>query len=154
MKNDVVEIGIRGVMPTPNGCALFLGSDAKTFVIYVEASIGHAISMIVNEVRKERPLTHDLIGHMFGGFGVSLERIIINDVDNGTFYARIILKMENELGTKITEVDSRPSDAIVLALQAGKPMYANRLVMDSVDDVTEVLKKLMNQEGGEEPPEF
>lgn len=150
MKNDVVAIGIRGVMPTPNGCALFLGSESKTFVIYVDPAIGQTISMIVNEIRKERPMTHELIGHIFGGLGINLERIIINDVDNGTFYARIILKMENELGIKITEVDARPSDAVVLALQADKPMYVDKQVLDSIEDVTEAFKKLIKQDDEEE----
>ncbi|HLP03454.1 MAG TPA: bifunctional nuclease domain-containing protein, partial [Opitutaceae bacterium] len=111
MQNDVVEVSVKGVMPTANGCAVFLGDDDKNFVIYVDHSVGNAISMTMQGVKKDRPLTHDLIGNIFLGLGVTLERVIVNDVDNGTFFARIILSMHNELGRKIIEVDARPSKA-------------------------------------------
>jgi len=147
MQKDVVEVSIKGVMPTSNGCAIFLGGDNKTFVIYVDQNIGNAISMTINDVKKERPLTHDLVSSIFHGFGVKVERVIINDVDDGTFYARLILTMQNELGTKVLEVDARPSDSIVLALQAKRPLYASRKVLDSVEDMTEILERILKQQG-------
>jgi bifunctional DNase/RNase len=146
MKNDVVEVSIKGVMPTSNGCAIFLGNTDKTFVIYVDQAIGNAISMTINDVKKDRPLTHDLIGHIFAGLGVTVERVIINDVDSGTFFARIILNMQNELGRKVIEVDARPSDSMVLALQAKKPILVARKVLDSVDDMTEILERILKQQ--------
>jgi len=146
MRNDVVEVEIKGVMPTSNGCAVFLGCEEKTFVIYVDQGIGNAISMTINHVKKERPLTHDLIDSIFQGFGVEVERVVINDVDEGTFFARLILSMKNELGKKLVEVDARPSDSIVLALQAEKPIYAARKVIDSVEDMTEILERILKQQ--------
>ncbi len=146
MQNDVVEVSIKGVMPTSNGCAIFLGCPEKTFVIYVDQSIGNAISMTLNDVKKERPLTHDLMTNILTGLGATLERIVINDVDEGTFFARIILRMENELGLKIIEVDARPSDSMVLALQARKPIYAAKKVIDAVEDMTEILERILKQQ--------
>ena len=146
MKNDVVEVSVKGVMPTANGCAVFLGDDDKNFVIYVDHSVGNAISMTMQGVKKDRPLTHDLIGNIFLGLGVALERVIINDVDNGTFFARIILTMDNELGRKIIEVDARPSDSLVLALQQKKPVLVARAVYDSVEDMTEILERVLKQQ--------
>ncbi len=146
MQNDTVKASIKGVMPTSNGCAVFLGTDEKTFVIYVDQFIGNAISMVINNVKKERPLTHDLIGIIFSGLGVTLERVVINDVSNSTFYARIILKMTNELGTKIVELDARPSDSMVMALQEKKPILVAKNVIDSVDDMTEIFEKIMDEQ--------
>jgi bifunctional DNase/RNase len=146
MQNDVEEVSIKGVMPTSNGCAIFLGNDNKTFVIYVDQTIGNAIQLTVNGTKRERPTTHDLIGSIFTGLGVELERIVINDADEGTFYARIILSMSNELGTKLIEIDARPSDSMVLALQAKKPIYAARKVLDSVEDMTEILERILKQQ--------
>jgi hypothetical protein len=107
-------------------------------------------------VKKERPLTHDLIGHVFLGFGVSLERIIINDVNDGTYFARVILHMQNELGRKILELDARPSDSIVLALQQKRPIFVARRVFDAVEDMTEILERVLKQQkeeqAGEEEP--
>jgi len=143
---DVVEVSVKGLMPTPNGCAVFLGNDDKTFVIYVDPSVGRAISMTINGVKKERPLTHDLIGHVLLGFGVSLERVIINDVNEGTYFARVILQMQNELGRKILELDARPSDSIVLALQQKRPVFVSRAVFDVVEDMTEILERVLKQQ--------
>ena len=146
MKNDVSEVGVKGVMPTANGCAIFLGNTEKTFVIYVDHTIGAAISMTINSVKKERPLTHDLIGSIFTGLGVEVSRVVINDVHDGTYFARLLLTMKNELGTKLIEIDSRPSDCIVLALQKKKPILVARQVMDSVEDMSEVLEKILKQQ--------
>lgn len=153
MSADIVEVTIKGLMPTANGCAVFLGNDDKTFVIYVDPSVGSAISMTINGVKKERPLTHDLIGHLLMGFEISLERIIINDVNEGTYFARIILHMQNELGRKFLELDARPSDSIVLALQQKRPIFVARKVYDAVEDMSEILERVLKQqkeEGKEE----
>jgi len=57
------------VIPTASNCAVFLGNDEKTFVIWVDHSVGNAIQMTLNGVKKERPLTHDLIGSILLGMG-------------------------------------------------------------------------------------
>jgi bifunctional DNase/RNase len=149
MNNDVVLVTVKGVMPTPNGCAVFLGHDDKTIVIYVDHSVGNAIQMTLAGVKKERPLTHDLIGHILLGLGARLDHIVINDVTNGTFFARILLRMDNELGTKVVEIDARPSDSTVLALQQQRPIYVARKVLDSVEDMTEILERVLKQQADE-----
>ncbi len=148
MEKGVVPISLKGVMPTTNGCALFLGPEEKTFIIYVDPGIGNTLSMIINEVTRERPMTHQFIGHIFVGFGIELQRVVINDVDEGTFYARVILKMENELGQKLVEIDSRPSDAMAMALYLKKPIFAHRSVLDKVDDVTHLLERILSEQEG------
>ena len=146
MNIDSSEVTVKGVMPTSNGCAIFLGNNDKTFVIYVDPAIGNAINMTLNPVKKERPLTHDLIGLILKGLEASIERILINDVDEGTFFARIILRMENELGKKIIELDARPSDSIVLALQMKKPIFASQKVLDNVEDMSEILERILKKQ--------
>lgn len=150
MQNDVVEVFVKGVMPTANGCAVFLGNDDKTFVIYVDHSVGNAIQMTLNGVKKERPLTHDLIGHILLGLGAKLDYVVVNDASEGTFFARILLKMENELGKKIIEIDARPSDSTVLALQHKRPIYVANKVFEAVDDMTEILERVLKQQTDEE----
>ena len=151
MKNDVVPVIVKGVMPTSNGCAVFLGDDGKTFVIYVDHSVGNAIQMTLDGIKKERPLTHDLIGHILTGLGATIDHVVINDVKEGTFFARILLRMENELGKKIVELDARPSDSTVLALQHRRPLFVAKKVYDSVEDMTEILERVLRQQN-EEPP--
>lgn len=147
MDNQVTTVIVKGVMPTSNGCAVFLGNDEKTFVIYVDQGIGEAIQRAVSGEQAERPMTHDLMLTMLDGLGAEVERVIICDVEQGTFYARLILSMENELGHKIVEIDARPSDSIVLALACGKPIYTAQSVLDSVDDMSEILAKILQQDG-------
>jgi bifunctional DNase/RNase len=149
MQNDAVLVTVKGVMPTANGCAVFLGNDDKAFVIYVDHSVGNAIQMTLNGVKKERPLTHDLIGSMLLGLGVQLGHIVVNDAREGTFFARILLRMENELGRKIIEIDARPSDSIVLALQQKRPVYVSRAVFEQVEDMTEILERVLKQQAEE-----
>ncbi len=150
MNNDVVEVTVKGVMPTGNGCAIFLGNKDKNFVIYVDQSVGNAISMSLNGIKRDRPLTHDLMHNILLGLGAGVERIVINDVRDSTFFARLILKMENELGAKILEVDARPSDSLVMALQAEKTIYVALHVFESVEDMSEILERVLRQQNDEQ----
>jgi bifunctional DNase/RNase len=152
MQNDLVTAAIKGVIPTASNCAVFLGNDEKTFVIWVDHSVGNALQMTLKGEKKERPLTHDLIGSILLGLGARLDHIVINDSRERTFYARIFLRMENELGKKIVEIDARPSDSIVLAIQLKRPIYVARAVFDSVEDMTEDLERVLREqaEAGDE----
>ncbi len=141
----VLPVVVKGVMPTANGCAVFLGNDDKTFVIYVDHFVGNAIRMSIDGVKKERPLTHDLIAHILTGLGARVEHVVINAVQESTFFARVLLVMENELGRKIVELDARPSDSIVLAIQHQRPLLVARAVFDSVEDMTEILERVQQQ---------
>jgi bifunctional DNase/RNase len=148
MKNDVVPVEIRGILPSPSGCAIFLGNEDKTFVIQVDNNMGMVISMFLRETPKERPLTHDLINQIFDGLGISVERVVITELRNSTYFARLILKQENELGKKIVEVDARPSDCIALATSRKRPILVARRLFDEVEDMSELLAK-MNENSDE-----
>lgn len=161
-QQQVIPVQLKAVVPTANGAALFLGPHEKTFVIYVDATVGHAINMFLAETQKERPLTHDLMAHILAAFGAKVERTIINDVKNSTFYARLIVTAENELHQrKIIELDARPSDCIAMAIQQHAPIFVSRAVLEEVEDASDALKQLEEtrakseeaeeaEEGGEE----
>ena len=141
MKSAVVPIQIRLIFPSQNGCAVFLGNEEKVFVIQVEPQMGHVISMFLREQAKERPLTHDLIQHIFKGFGITVDRVVITELRNGTYYARLFLQQENEVAKKIVEIDARPSDCIALATAQKRPIYVTRTLLDNVEDMTAELEK-------------
>jgi bifunctional DNase/RNase len=145
MPSDNIEVTVRGVMPTANGCAVFLGNDAKVFVIYVDHAVGNAIQLTLDGIKKERPLTHELIGQIFLGLGVELKQVLINNVNEGTFFARILLHMTNELGQKIVEIDARPSDSMALALQHQRPILVAPEVFAQVEDMSEILERVQRQ---------
>ena len=85
-----------------------------------------AIHRFVNSEAPPRPLTHELIGNICRALGVTIERVIVNDLKDMTFYARLIMKKDGET----YDVDSRPSDAIALAVQAGAPIFVEEAVIE------------------------
>jgi bifunctional DNase/RNase len=145
MKQEVVPVQIRGILPANSGVALFVGNDEKVFVIQVEHNMGAVIGMALRGTPKDRPLTHDLIGHVFQGFGITVERVVITELRNSTYFARLILKQENELGQKLVELDARPSDCLAIAAASRRPVYVARRLFDEVEDMTEVLARLNEQ---------
>ena len=144
MKESVSPILIKAVIPSNNGAAIFLKESEKTFIVYMDKDNGEAIQMALEGEIHERPLTHQLIHNMLKGMGAEVERVVINDLERSTYYARIILSMENEVAHKIIELDARPSDAIVLAVLFGKPLYASQTVIDKVEDMTDIYEKIIN----------
>jgi bifunctional DNase/RNase len=148
MKSDVVPVEIRGILPANSGCAIFVGNDEKVFVIQVEHSMGAVIGMFLRDTPKERPLTHDLINSIFKGFNVTVERAIITELKNSTYFARLILQQQNELGRKIVEIDARPSDCLAIATAQKKPLYVTSALFSQVEDMSKWLEEI-NENGGE-----
>ncbi len=152
MKSDVVPVQVAGISPVDSqGVAIILGNAEKVFVITVDAYVGRAIAMSLRGERNERPLTHELIGMIFDAFDVTIDRVVINDLRNNTYFARLILKAENEVHKKIIELDARPSDCLAIALQAGRPIFVSREVWDEVDDASELLEKLKQAQKRDKP---
>ena len=148
MKNDVVPVQIRGLLPANTGCAIFVGNDDKVFVINVEPNIGAVIGMFLRGTVKERPLTHDLIANIFKGFNITVERVVITELKNSTYYARLILQQQNELGRKIVEIDARPSDCLAIASAQKRPVFVAAKLFEQVEDMSEVLDRI-NETGSE-----
>jgi bifunctional DNase/RNase len=149
MKNEVVPIQIRGIVPANSGCALFVGNDEKVFVINVEPQMGQIISNFLREAPKERPLTHDLMQSIFKGFNISVERIVITELRNSTYYARLTLQQQNEIARKLVEIDARPSDCLALAAAQKRPIFVTQSLFEQVEDMSEVLDRI--NESGSEP---
>ncbi len=92
--------------------------------------IGHfeaqAISMKMEDFSVPRPMTHDLIKNILEGIQATVSRIVINDMEDNTFFAVILLSID---GNEVS-IDSRPSDAIALALRVDAPIYVAKKVLD------------------------
>ena len=71
MNKTVIEVQVRAVLPTSGGCAVFLGNNDKVFIIYVDQTVGSAITMFMRQITKERPLTHDLMAHLLAAIGAT-----------------------------------------------------------------------------------
>jgi uncharacterized protein len=93
--------------------------------IWIGPAEADAIAVQLQDVAVPRPLTHDLLRSVIDTLGAHVNHILVNDLSNDTFYARIVL----DVNGGSMEIDSRPSDAIALAVRAKVPIYAEEAVM-------------------------
>ena len=142
-------VQVRGILPANSGAAIFLGNDEKVFIIQVETNMAQVIGNFLRDAPKERPLTHDLLADVFRGFGIEVERVVITELKNSTYFARMILKMENEVDTKIVELDARPSDCLAIASAQKVPVYVSNTLFEEVEDMSDYLDQI-NENPGQE----
>jgi len=102
--------------------------------IWIGPAEADAIAVKLQGVSVPRPLTHDLLSSVIDTLGAAVNSIIVNDLKNDTFYAKVILDIDG----KQMEVDSRPSDALALAVRTGVPIYADESVMDKAGILLDV----------------
>ena len=109
------------------GFIVTLKGDAGGSLLPIHVGLyeGQAIAMQLRRIKPRRPLTHDLIKNVLEALGVSLTRIVVNDIRENIYFARIGLRSNN---TQI-DIDARPSDAIALALRMGAPIFVEEEVM-------------------------
>jgi bifunctional DNase/RNase len=149
MTDDMIEVQLKGLLPTPGGSGVFLESGDKIITIFIDDMVSKALKMVLEGEEMTRPLTHDLLLSVLAGLGVRLTQVVIHDVQDGTYFARLHLVQENELGTSVLEIDSRPSDAMVLATKLRVPLFVRREVWDKAEDMKWAMIQ-MNPELGDE----
>ena len=94
--------------------------------IWIGPAEADAIAVRLQDVSVARPMTHDLLRNLIDQLGAKIVYIVVNDLSNDTFFARIVLDVNGDT----MEVDSRPSDAIALAVRAEAPIFAEESVLD------------------------
>lgn len=148
MPNTSLPVHIKTVLPMESGSAIFLGNSNKTIVIMIDTYVAHLMVQALQKLKAPRPSTHELMGSIFLATGCKVERLVINDVDEGQFFARLILSMRNEIKEmKLMEIDCRPSDGIILALRNQAPILCAHDVWERCEDVTNLLAKLTTEPG-------
>jgi bifunctional DNase/RNase len=126
-----VEMKIRGLMmdPVTNMPIVILRDVSGNAVlpIWVGVYEANAIALEIEKVSTPRPMTHDLIKSLLLGLNTDLRKVVVSELKDDTFYAVIWLDREGEL----ISVDSRPSDALALALRLDCPIYVEEAVLKS-----------------------
>lgn len=102
-------------------------SGARRLPIIIGAFEAQAIALEIEGIKPPRPLTHDLLKNIIDNMGAGVIEVLIDELRENTFYAKIIL----EVSALTNEIDARPSDAIALAVRAQAPIYVSENVMDS-----------------------
>lgn len=95
--------------------------------ILIGLSEAQSIMMVLQGIKSPRPMTHDLIVSLIKAFGLEVERIVINDLKDNTYYARIILSDESK--NTMYSIDARPSDSIAIALRVRAPIFISEYVL-------------------------
>ena len=126
-----IEVRIRGLMmdPSTNMPIVVLKDVASDAVmpIWVGSFEAYAIAIEIEKLTPPRPMTHDLTRNLIHDLNASLERVVITEIKDDTFHAILWLRQGDETLT----IDSRPSDAIALALRADCPIYVAEHVMQT-----------------------
>ncbi|HAL55001.1 MAG TPA: hypothetical protein DCP63_00620 [Bacteroidetes bacterium] len=138
-----VQVDILGLSTSPSSggaYALILKevSGPRRLPIIIGAFEAQSIALEMEGIKPPRPLTHDLLKNVMDSLGVSLNDVFINELKDGTFYAKLSLDSQ--------EVDSRPSDAIALAVRYGVPIFVSDKVMEEAAFVPE------NEDSDKLPP--
>lgn len=131
----LVEMMVKGLAldPMSNMPIIILKDleEKKALPIWVGIFEANAIALELEKINTPRPMTHDLIKNILEGLGVVVKRIVVNDLKDNTFYAILELMVN---GNQIT-IDSRPSDAIAIALRVGAPIYVSDNVIQRAKSV-------------------
>jgi bifunctional DNase/RNase len=126
-----IEMTVKGLMidPITNMPIIILRDEAGSRIlpIWVGVFEANAIALQIENVQTPRPMTHDLLKNMLDDLEAQVDRIVVCDLKENTFYATIHLRT----GTHMRVVDARPSDAIALALRTRSPIYVEDAVIQS-----------------------
>lgn len=123
--------------------------------IYIGGPEAHAIDLAVSETKTARPMTHDLVVSLLEQLGATLERVVITDLQQGTFYADLYLR---DRAGEVISMSVRPSDAVALAVRTETPIFAEEELIDDAgieetvdgdeveeEEIVEELRKFLDE---------
>jgi len=141
-----IEMKIRGLMmdPVTNMPIVVLKDAQGTAIlpIWVGVFEANAIALEIEKVQTPRPMTHDLLKNLLMGLDVRVQRVVVNDLRDDTFYALIWIEKDGQL----MSVDSRPSDALALALRVDCPIFVEEEVLKNSRISSVTAEKTSNEE--------
>lgn len=141
-----VEMKIRGLMmdPVTNMPIVILRDSSGNAILPIWVGIyeANAIALEIEKVTTPRPMTHDLIRNVLLGLSTGLRKVVVSELRDDTFYAVIWLEKDGEL----ISIDSRPSDALALALRLDCPIYVDETVLKNSKTAANMSDKVSNDE--------
>ena len=137
MISDLIPLSFDKIMQTRAYTVVILAALEKRFAIYTDPSIGRTLQMFLTGVDKPRPLTHDLMDMMLKSLDISVKQVVINDIQDTVYFARLYLESKRNHLRHIVEIDARPSDCITLALMSNAPVYCTREVLENAVPIEE-----------------
>lgn len=127
---EYLEVKISDISLTNVGFAVFLkpknGTEERVVPIFIGPLETHSITTVIDGTQSPRPMSHDLMLYMLTSLGAVVVKVLIEEIIDNTFFAKITLRKDEEL----IVLDARPSDSIALALRANAPIYMNSKVIE------------------------
>src|SRR5918997_153728 len=146
-----IEVKIRGLMMDPSsGTPIIILKDINSetmLPIWVGAYEANAIALEIEKIAPQRPMTHDLLRNLIIEMGASVERVVVTELRENTFFA--VIEMRNNAGD-VLMLDARPSDAIALALRADCTIFVNEEVIQASRNSVTGSEEEETAEGGED----
>lgn len=130
MLSSLISLNFDKIMQTTAYTVIVLSGEGKRFPIYTEPSIGRILQMYLTDTERVRPLTFDLIDSIFNGLDIEVKQVVITGLEDTVYFARLFLEQSRDGIIHILEIDTRPSDAIILALMNNVPVFCTREVLD------------------------
>ena len=131
----LIKMTVRGIAldPITNMPIVILKDpeERRALPIWVGIFEANAIALELEKVSTPRPMTHDLLKNILEGLGITVQQVIVNDLKENTFYATIELNFNGS----VVSIDSRPSDAIALALRVNAPIFVTENVVTQAKNI-------------------
>ncbi len=155
MTIEMELVGVRVQMPTNTPIVLLRETvgERRVVPIYIGGPEAHAIDLALSGTPTQRPMTHDLFANVIEGLGSALDRIVVTELKEGTFFAEIRLR---DIAGGTQSISARPSDAIALAVRTGSPIFAEEELIAEVgiletdpegdeEEMVEALREFLDQ---------
>lgn len=124
-------------MQAANYTIFVLGTQKKQFSIYTAPEIGETVEMLLSQTPFKRPKTHDFIDSLFKGLSISPFQLVIHDVKDAIYYCKLFLEQSTSLEQKILEIDVRPSDGLIIALNYNIPIFCTHPLLEKIPEFKE-----------------
>jgi uncharacterized protein len=148
--SELIEMtvdSIRVHMPTGQHVVILKEKEAERYLpIWIGINEANAIALKITGITPERPITHDLLANILSAVDVTVDRIVVTSLANEVFYARILASVDG----RVLEIDSRPSDAIAVAIRVGAGIFVDGDVLERAGVIPEIDKE---GEGAELDPQ-
>ena len=134
---EIVPVTFHKIMQSNAYTVIILSAEQKRFAIYTDPLVGTNIQMHLMKETKPRPYTHDLIHAIFKGLDIKILQVVINNIEDTVYFARIYLEQQCGDTKQILEIDARPSDCMTLALYNNAPIFCRKDVIEKAVPVEE-----------------
>lgn len=134
---ELIPLKFDKILRSKSYSCIVLDSETKKFAIYTDLPSGKSMQMYLTETSRTRPSTHDLMAMVYRGLDIKIKQVVIFDLEDTIYFARIFLEQKCGDILSIVEIDARPSDCITLALIHKAPIYCTSEVLKKVVPVVE-----------------